>query len=119
MSVEYALMLVVITGAVAGVLGLGVSGSFKTAECAIQSAITGQACGTSTGTPAGTGTPGGTDQPGGAGPTGEPTTQAPLPADPSASCDTTMSTSGTATATSQTGTSGSDSSPSECPTSTN
>jgi Flp pilus assembly pilin Flp len=108
MSVEYALMLVVITGAIAGLLGLGVTDSFKTTQCAIQSAITGQACGSGTGTPvgtgtpAGTGTPGGIQQPGGTGPTGVPTTEAPLPVDPSPSCTTTAS----------------HTEPSDCPTST-
>jgi Flp pilus assembly pilin Flp len=119
MSVEYALMLVVITGAIAGVLGLGVTGSFKTAQCALQSAITDQGCGTGTGAPADTGTPSGVGQPAGTGPTGEPTTGAPLPADPPSWCETTSSTSGTATTTAQTETSDSDTSASGCPTSTN
>jgi Flp pilus assembly pilin Flp len=108
MSVEYALLLVVITGAVAGVLGLGVTDWFKQAGCAMQAATNGNSC--DGGLPAPTGPPAGP------GPTGGPATQPPsgIPALPCDSTSSTSSTSGASAAESQAETSGSNPSASDC-----
>jgi hypothetical protein len=87
MSVEYALMLVVITGAVAGLLRLGLNVPFEKAMCAIQAALSGGSCDGTVLTPAPT-----TSEPG-PDPTGAPTTQAPMDADSTPPCDSTSSTS--------------------------
>lgn len=112
MSVEYALMLVVITGAVVGVLGLGLNVPFDKAKCAIASALNGGSCdGGAVSVPVPT-----TSEPG-PDPTGGPTTR-PIPRSTTPPCDSTSSASDTSTTTSATETSGSDASASGCPTST-
>jgi Flp pilus assembly pilin Flp len=107
MSVEYALLLVVITGAVIGMLSLDVTKLFKTAECAIEAALNGGSCDGGTVLP-----PDPTTPELGPAPTGAPTTQPPITADPSPSCEPTSSQTRT------TPTSGSDGSASDCPTTT-
>jgi len=75
MSVEYALMLVVISGAVVGLLGFGLDVPFEKAKCAIETALNGGACDAGT-----VRTPTPTTSEPGPDPTGAPTTQAPIPA---------------------------------------
>src|SRR5205823_6584181 len=99
MSVEYALMLVVITGAVVGVLGLGLNVPFDKAKCAIGTALNGGSCDGGT-VPVPT-----TSEPG-PDPTGGPTQ--PIPGGATPPCDSTSSTSGTSTTASSTETSGPD-----------
>jgi hypothetical protein len=85
MSVEYALMLVVITGAVAGVLGLGATRMFQPAECALASAM---------GTPCGADGSGSSDPLGGLpdpGPTAGPTQAPVIASNPTPSCSPTSS----------------------------
>ena len=108
MSVEYALMLVVVTGAVVGVLGLGLNVGFDKARCAIGAALNGGSCDESAGS-----SPVPTSSDPGPDPTGGPTSQ-PIPGGVTPPCDSASSTSGT----SATETSGSDASASDCPTST-
>jgi hypothetical protein len=101
MTVEYALLLVVITGAVAGVLGLGLDVSFERAKCVLEAAMNGGSCdGDSVSNPVPTTAEPGPEQ------TGAPPTQAPLPGGPTPPCESTSPT-----------TSGPEPSASGCPTS--
>jgi hypothetical protein len=90
MSVEYALMLVVISGAVVGLLGFGLDVPFEKAKCAIETALNGGSCDAGTLQIPSPPTPG--PRPG---PTGAPTTQIPIPADSAPACDSASSTSST------------------------
>src|SRR4051812_2546510 len=90
MSVEYALMLVVVTGAVVGVLGLGLNVGFDKARCVIGAALNGGSCdGGAVSGPVPT-----TSDPG-PGPTGGPTSHGPLPGDSTPPCDASATTSQT------------------------
>jgi hypothetical protein len=107
MSVEYALLLVVISGAMVGLLGFGLDVPFEKAKCAFEAALNGGSCDGGT-VPGPTPT---TSEPG-PHPTGAPTTQTPIPADSTPACDSTSSTSGASATASQTETT-------DCTTTTN